>query len=103
MPSKKRASSVTAGDDYDSDGGFVEDAPRSKKAKKEKKRRGWDKEDESIVRDVGGGKAGKDGEVYWEVSPPAKLNWGEDVEKLLTGMRLVVEQAKNRRARVQRE
>ena len=63
MPSKKRASSVTANDQYESDSGFVEDAPRSKKAKTVKKAAPRQAE----VRDVGESKVDDEGQVFWEV------------------------------------
>lgn len=83
MPKRKSTTSA-AGEDYDSDGGFVEDAPRSKKVKgvknggekggggggggvkdvkeKEKRKGGG----EGVVVG-GGGQVGKDGEEFWEV------------------------------------
>ena len=78
MPPKRR-SSITPGDDYESDGGFIEDAPKSKKAKTSKtpknKRENNPSEGEAAT---GGGEVGKDGEVFWEVSrSPGTLGiWG---------------------------
>ena len=51
MPKKRSADA----EEYDSDGGFVEDAPKSKRSKVLKEGSG------------GGGTKGKDGEVFWEV------------------------------------
>lgn len=67
--------STTAASDYDSDGGFVADAPRGKKAKSDGKsggtlgKGGSEKvEKEAEERSVGGGgRVGRDGEEFWEV------------------------------------
>ena len=50
--------------DYESDGGFVEDAPKSKKAKTEKER----KVDKSATAKGSGASTGKSGDMVWEVS-----------------------------------
>ena len=57
MPPKKR--SAAAAEDYDSDNGFVEDAPKSKRSKVLKEGEGSGGGE--------GGTKGKDGEVFWEV------------------------------------
>ncbi len=51
MPPRKRSAEV---EEYDSDDGFVEDAPKSKRSKVSKEGPGVEKK-------------GKDGEVFWEV------------------------------------
>ena len=65
MPPKKRSAETAAAEEYESDGGFVEDAaPKSKRSKIAK----------SKEKEGGGTKGkemGKDGEVFWEVS-----GWG---------------------------
>jgi hypothetical protein len=67
MAGKKRPSSAVASD-YESDGGFVEDAPKSKKAKTTKTAKKGTKSSEAAAEYVaGGGQVGKDGDVYWEV------------------------------------
>lgn len=67
MAGKKRPSSAAASD-YESDGGFVEDAPKSKKAKITKTAKNSTKSSEAAGDYVaGGGQVGKDGDVYWEV------------------------------------
>lgn len=87
MPKRKSTTSAAGAgaEDYDSDGGFVEDAPRSKKVKgvknggekgeggggggvkdvKEKEKKGGGKGEGIVVG--GGGQVGKDGEEFWEV------------------------------------
>ena len=63
--------STTAASDYDSDGGFVADAPRGKKAKSGGAKGGSEKREkvEEEERSVGGGgRVGRDGEEFWEVS-----------------------------------
>ena len=59
MPPRKRVAEV---EEYESDRGFVEDAPKSKKSRTTKK------EDGSGSAAAGGASTGKDGEVFWEVS-----------------------------------
>lgn len=69
MAGKKRPSSADA-EDYESDGGFVEDAPKSKKAKTGKTSKSGNSAAKSqMVGFVagGGGQVGKDGDVFWEV------------------------------------
>ena len=58
MPPKKRSAEV---EEYDSDGGFVEDAPKSKKSKMSKIGAS------GSSKAAGGASTGKDGEVFWEV------------------------------------
>ena len=60
MP-KKRSAEVAA-EEYESDGGFVEDAPKSKRSKVSKA-----KEKDGGGGGAKGGEKGKDGEVFWEV------------------------------------
>ncbi|KAK3174828.1 hypothetical protein OEA41_002074 [Lepraria neglecta] len=59
MPPKKRSAEV---EEYDSDGGFVEDAPKSKKSKMSKVGAS------GSSKPAGGASTGKDGEVFWELS-----------------------------------
>ncbi|KAI5195924.1 hypothetical protein AUEXF2481DRAFT_25517 [Aureobasidium subglaciale EXF-2481] len=59
--SKKRASKA---DDYDSDGGFVEDAPQSKRAKK----------GQPISKDK---QVDEDGNPYWELSGKRRVTLSE--------------------------
>lgn len=66
MP-KKRLSSASPTNDYESDNGFVEDAPKSKKPKTASKGRS------AGAEAVGGGTVGKDGEVFWEVRYPGYM------------------------------
>ena len=66
MPPKKRSSE--AAEEYESDGGFVEDAPKSKKAKTVKAEKSAKLSGSKNAGEVGGGgEVSKDGEVYWEV------------------------------------
>ena len=58
MPPKKRSAEV---EEYDSDGGFVEDAPKSKKSKMSKIGAS------GSSKAAGGASTGKYGEVFWEV------------------------------------
>ena len=68
MPRQKRPS-ATAAEDYDSDNGFVEDVPKSKKAKVSKTKNGKAAGGEAAAGGGVGEKVkGKDGEVFWEVS-----------------------------------
>lgn len=78
MSKRKSAPTAAVASDYDSDGGFVEDAPRSKKAKnggakgakdaKEKAGKGGQGTQAAGGKAVaGGGQVGKDGEEFWEV------------------------------------
>ncbi|KAL9073825.1 MAG: hypothetical protein Q9161_002657 [Pseudevernia consocians] len=75
------ANANAAAGDYDSDGGFVEDAPRSKKARKgvqdggsggknKKEKVGREKEEMEVV---GGGQVGKDGEEFWELTSKRRV------------------------------
>ena len=61
MPKKRSAEAVTA-EEYESDGGFVEDAPKSKRSKVSKA-----KVQEKDSGNGGTKGMGKDGEVFWEV------------------------------------
>ncbi len=90
--SKRKSTSNAAAATYDSDGGFVEDAPRSKKAKKgasgasvvkdgkgngkseggdmkmKMKKKGAGGGGKEVGKEVvGGGQVGRDGEEFWEV------------------------------------
>ena len=70
MAKRKSASSAAAAaaETYDSDGGFVEDAPRSKKAKSVKDGGGGkDGGERSLKEDRKGELGKKDGEEFWEV------------------------------------
>ena len=103
MPRQKRPSAAAA-EDYDSDDGFVEDAPKSKKAKVSKSgKAGGDG-----AGGVGGKVAGKDGEVFWEVSCLDEFMEGNtgcsggEGRWLMEGI-LVVRQAKSWCVRVQGE
>lgn len=75
MPPKKRSSA--AAEEYENDDGFVEDAPKSKKARTIKSEKG-DKAPKiggSTGQVSGGGTVSKDGEVYWEVSMLCTVIW----------------------------
>ena len=66
MPPKKRSSE--AAEEYESDGGFVGDAPKSKKTKVSKATKSDRSSGSKPAGEIaGGGTVGKDGEVYWEV------------------------------------
>ncbi len=75
MP-KKRPSSTAPVDTYESDNGFVEDAPKSKKPRTTRTA----KEGGGDAKAVGGREVGKDGEVFWEVSD---MRGGEGEERLM--------------------
>lgn len=80
MGKKRTISPTPDADHYDSDNGFVQDAPKSKKAKKEKGEKITRADVKSAMsggkgKDAGGSgsgggeaQVGKDGEVFWEVS-----------------------------------
>ena len=69
MTKRKSASSAAAAaESYDSDGGFVEDAPRSKKAKGAKNGGGGEDGGGRSKKEDRKGEVGKkDGEEFWEV------------------------------------
>ncbi|EME81146.1 uncharacterized protein MYCFIDRAFT_89755 [Pseudocercospora fijiensis CIRAD86] len=62
-----------AGEQYEDDGGFVEDAPKSKKSKGAKA--------------DGGMQKGADGEVYWEISSRKRLTVSEYKKTTLINIR----------------
>jgi len=79
MPKKRPSSPLPqATDTYESDNGFVEDAPRSKRPKTtgtaQKQTRtqksGVDMKAKAAGKRDGEGEVGKDGEVFWEVRFP---------------------------------
>lgn len=51
-------------EEYDSDGGFIEDAPKSKKVKTEPKQRTEPNQKKVVSQDV---QKDEDGNEYWEV------------------------------------
>ena len=59
---------------YENDGGFVEDAPKSKKSKKDQKQ-GRKPESKSLSNDHGPLKD-QNGELYWEVRGGSSLAAG---------------------------
>lgn len=59
---------------YENDGGFVEDAPKSKKSKKDQKQ-GRKSESKSLGSDHGPSKD-QNGELYWEVRGGSSLAAG---------------------------
>lgn len=67
--SKRKSTSAAAADTYDSDNGFVEDAPRGKKAKTKSGvvKTGKEKGKSAGAGMAGGGQVGKNGECFWEV------------------------------------
>lgn len=66
-PNKKRPASAVTAEEYESDGGFVEDAAPKSKRSKVSKSQGKEK-DGGGMKGMGVGKGvGKDGEVFWEV------------------------------------
>ena len=64
MPKKRSAE--TAAEEYESDGGFVEDAPKSKRSKVSKSKM-QEKDGGNVGTQGMGMGVGKDGEVFWEV------------------------------------
>jgi len=62
MPPKKRPSAS----DYESDDGFVEDAPKSKKPKTTKTAK--PEKPQTSAGETGAGTVAENGEVFWEVS-----------------------------------
>ena len=75
MPPKRR-SSPTARSSYESDNGFVEDAPRSKKPKTSTTGKST-KDAKKTGGAAGGAAAGADGEIFWELSGKRRVGVSE--------------------------
>ncbi|KAL9627080.1 MAG: hypothetical protein Q9164_007711 [Protoblastenia rupestris] len=105
-----RRSAFESRSDYESDGGFIEDAPKSKKAKtieKGKAERGkkrkievdeGEEEDGNIgaakkkgkshnKTDAGSGTKGKDGNAFWEISNTRRIGISEYKGKVMVDIR----------------
>ncbi|KAL2055249.1 hypothetical protein ABVK25_004587 [Lepraria finkii] len=78
MPPKKRSAEV---EEDDSDGGFVEDAPKSKKSKMSKIGAS------GSSKAAGGASTGKDDEVFWELSGKRRVGIQEYGGKKLINIR----------------
>ncbi|CAD6591861.1 MAG: hypothetical protein ASARMPREDX12_005467 [Alectoria sarmentosa] len=81
---KSTSTAAAAGESYDSDGGFVEDAPRSKKAKGVKNGEGGRSKKEDGKGEVG---KKKDGEGFWELTSKRRVGISEFKGKNMINIR----------------
>ena len=97
----KRHSSLSPHQDYASDDGFVEDAPRSKKAKTSSTKTSTKTSSKTTSKSqpkpaaqrqsddaaAGGGVVGKDGEIFWELSGKRRVGLQEFKGKVMVNVR----------------